>query len=167
MVWGGFPLVRLPDLKEMEVLAQVNEVDGPRLSIGQKAQVRLDSYPDIEITGSVKDIAQTAIKASWMAKAKVFLLVISLDKTVVEIMKPGMSAQVTLAVNEQPALLLVPRSAVQFEAGSAQVMRLEGVKDRRVVAVTVLSADPVYYAIADDGVLKEGDRILSGWNHQE
>ncbi len=167
MVWGGFPLVRLPDLKQMEVLAQVNEVDGPRLSIGQKAQVRLDSYPDIEITGSVKNIAQTAIKASWMAKAKVFLVVIGLDKTVTEIMKPGMSAQVTLAITEQPSLLLVPRSAVQFEGGSAQVMRLEAEKARRAIAVTVLSADPFYYAVTDDGALKEGDRILSRWNREE
>jgi len=167
MVWGGFPLVRLPDLKEMEVLAQVNEVDGPRLSIGQKALVRLDSYPDTEITGSVKNIAQTAIKASWMAKAKVFLVVIALDRTVTEIMKPGMSAQVSLAINEQPALLLVPRSSVQFEGGSAQVMRFEGDKDRRAVAVTILSADPLHYAVADDGVLKEGDRILTRWNREE
>ena len=167
MVWGGFPLVRLPDLKEMEVLAQVNEVDGPRLSIGQKALVRLDSYPDTEITGSVKNIAQTAIKASWMAKAKVFLVVIALDRTVTEIMKPGMSAQVSLAINEQPALLLVPRSSVQFEGGSAQVMRLEGDKDRRAVAVTILSADPLHYAVADDGVLREGDRILTRWNREE
>ena len=167
MVWGGFPLVRLPDLKDMEVLAQVNEVDGPRLSIGQKALVRLDSYPDTEITGSVKNIAQTAIKASWMAKAKVFLVVIALDRTVTEIMKPGMSAQVSLAINEQPALLLVPRSSVQFEGGSAQVMRLEGDKDRRAVAVTILSADPLHYAVADDGVLREGDRILTRWNREE
>ena len=167
MVWGGFPLVRLPDLKDMEVLAQVNEVDGPRLSVGQKGKVRLDSYPDIEITGSVKNIAQTAIKASWMAKAKVFMVVIALDKTVTEIMKPGMSAQVMLAVNEQPALLLVPRSAVQFHAGSAQVMRLEGEKERRAVAVTVLFADPIHYAIAEDGLIKEGDRILKRWTTEE
>lgn len=167
MVWGGFPLVRLPDLKEMEVLAQVNEVDGPRLSIGQKAQVRLDSYPDIEIAGSVKNIAQTAVKASWMAKAKVFLVVIALDKTVREIMKPGMSAQISLSVAEQPSLLLVPRSAVLFSGGSAQVMRIEGEKDTRPVAVTVLSADPLYYAVADDGALKEGDRIVSRWNRED
>ncbi len=163
MVWGGFPLVRLPDLKEMEVLAQVNEVDGPRLSVGQKAQVRLDSYPDIQISGSVKSIAQTAIKASWMAKAKVFLAVISLEKTVAEIMKPGMSAQITLAISAQQSQLLVPRSAVQFEGTGPQVMRLEGGASGRAVAVTVLSADPFSYAIADDGVLKEGDRILSRW----
>lgn len=167
MVWGGFPLVRLPDLKDMEVLAQVNEVDGPRLSIGQKALVKLDSYPDTEITGSVKNIAQTAIKASWMAKAKVFLVVIALDSTVSEIMKPGMSAQVALAIGEQPTHLLVPRSAVQFEGGGAQVMRLEGEKDRRPVAITVLSADPIHYAVSDDGVLKEGDRILNRWTGEE
>ena len=167
MVWGGFPLVRLPDLKEMEVLAQVNEVDGPRLSVGQKAHVRLDSYPDVEITGSVKNIAQTAIKASWMAKAKVFLVVISLDKTVTEIMKPGMSAQITLSVGEQPSQLLVPRSAVHFEGGAAQVMRLEGEKDKRAIAVTVLSADPMFYAVAEDGLIKEGDRILNRWDKEE
>jgi HlyD family secretion protein len=167
IVWGGFPLVRLPDLKDMEVLAQVNEVDGPRLSIGQKAEVRLDSYPDIQITGSVKNIAQTAIKASWMAKAKVFLVVIGLDKTVTEIMKPGMSAQITLAITEQPAQLLVPRSAVQFEGSSAQVMRIEGEKAKRAIAVTVVSADPVYYAIADGGALGEGDRVLSRWSREQ
>jgi len=167
MVWGGFPLVRLPDLKEMEALAQVNEVDGPRLSVGQQAHVRLDSYPDVEISGSVKNIAQTAIKASWMAKAKVFLVVISLDKTVTEIMKPGMSAQITLSVGERPSQLLVPRQSIHFEGGAAQVMRLESEKDRRVIAVTVLSADPMFYALADNGVIKEGDRILSRWDKRE
>jgi multidrug efflux pump subunit AcrA (membrane-fusion protein) len=102
-----------------------------------------------------------------MAKAKVFLVVITLDKTVVEIMKPGMSAQVTLSIADQPDLLLVPRSAVQFEEGSAQVMRLEGEKDRRAVAVTVLSADPMYYAVADDGALKQGDKILRRWTRED
>ena len=160
MVWGGFPLVRLPDLKDMEVLAQVNEVDGPRLSVGQKALIRLDSYPDTEITGSVKEIAQTAIKASWMAKAKVFRVVISLDKTE-ETMKPGMSAQITVAIGEQPDQLLVPRSAVRFEAGSPQVTRLEAQQSRRSVSVNVLASDPVFYAIADNGALKEGDWILN------
>ena len=99
-----------------------------------------------------------------MAKAKVFLVVIGLDKTVPEIMKPGMSAQIIVAIGEQPGQLLVLRSAVQFESGSAQVMRLEGEKGRRSVGVTVLASDPIYYAVADNGVLKEGDRIVSRWN---
>ena len=163
VVWGGLPLVRLPELKEMEVMAQVNEVDGPRLSIGQKAKIRLDSYPDTEITGSVKSIAQTAIKASWMAKAKVFRVVISLDKTVTEIMKPGMSAQIAIEVAEHSNQLMVPRAAIEFEGDTATVMRLEGEKEMRPVAVTVIAADSAHSAVAEGGPLKEGDRILSRW----
>jgi hypothetical protein len=30
----------------MEALAQVNEVDGPRLSTCSRAEIKLDSYPD-------------------------------------------------------------------------------------------------------------------------
>ncbi|MEK7833183.1 MAG: HlyD family efflux transporter periplasmic adaptor subunit, partial [Acidobacteriota bacterium] len=91
VVWGGWPLIRLPDLTEMEVLAMVNEVDGPKLSIGSRCEIRLDSYPDTAITGAVKEISQTAIKAGWMSKAKIFRVTVSLDRTATEIMKPGMS----------------------------------------------------------------------------
>lgn len=163
VVWGGFPLVRLPDLKEMEVLAQVNEVDGPRLSIGQKAKLALDSYPDLEISGSVKEISQSAIKASWMAKAKIFRVVIGLDKTVTEIMKPGMSTQISIIVGESGPHLLVPRSSVKFEGDSAKVMRLEDNERRRPIVVTIVSFDSMQYAVAGNGALKEGNRILSRW----
>jgi len=161
VVWSGFPIVRLPDLTEMEALAQVNEVDGPRLSIGAKAEVKLDSYPDKVITGEIKDISQTAIKASWMAKAKIFRVTIALDQTVMEIMKPGMSAQISVIVNETPSNLLVPRSAVKSDGESVKVMRIENADARREVAVTILAADGLNYLVADNGALKEGDRILS------
>jgi len=162
VVWGGFPIVMLPDLQQMEILAPVNEVDGPKLSIGQKATVRLDSYPDIEITGSVKSIAQTAVKASWRAKAKIFKVVISLDRTVQEIMKPGMSAQVSITISESDSRLLVPRSAAGFENDLVSVIRLEG-EQRRVIAITIILSDPFHYAIADNGALREGDRIFTRW----
>src|SRR5215813_14222490 len=141
VVWGGWPVVQLPDLTEMEVFAQVNEVDGPRLSIGAHAEIKLDSYPDKAITGKIKDISETAIKASRMAKAKIFRVTISLDQTLMEIMKPGMSAQVSVAVSESQPDLLVPRSTVKFDGGRALVTRIESAGARREVAVTILAAD--------------------------
>jgi HlyD family secretion protein len=161
VVWGGFPIVRLPDLTEMETLAQVNEVDGPRLSVGDKAEVKLDSYPDKVIAGEIKDISQTAVKASWMAKARIFRVTISLDKTLMEIMKPGMSAQVSVTVGESPPNLLLPRSSVMTDGDSAKVVRVETEGARREVSVTILAADGLSYLVADNGALKEGDRILS------
>jgi HlyD family secretion protein len=161
LVWPGWPVVQLPDLTEMEVLAQVNEVDGPRLSIGARAEVKLDSYPDKAITGEIKDISQTAIKASRMAKAKIFRVTISLNQTLMEIMKPGMSALVSVTISETQPNLLVPRSTVRFDGESAKVTRTEGADAQREVAVTILTADGLNYLIADNGALKEGDNILA------
>ena len=160
VVWGGWPVVQLPDLTEMEVLAQVNEVDGPRLSIGGKAEIKLDSYPDKMITGQIADISQTAIKASRMGKAKIFRVTISLDKTLMEIMKPGMSAQVSVMISETPPNLLIPRSTVKSDGESAKVVRIESADSRREVTVTIIAADGLNYLVADNGALKEGDRIL-------
>jgi len=161
LVWPGWPVVQLPDLTEMEVLAQVNEVDGPRLSIGAVAEVKLDSYPDKVITGEIKDISQTAIKANRMAKAKIFRVTISLNQTLMGIMKPGMSALVSVTIGETQPNLLVPRATVRFDGERALVMRIENADARREVAVNVLAADGLNYLVADNGALKEGDRILA------
>ncbi|HZS04905.1 MAG TPA: HlyD family efflux transporter periplasmic adaptor subunit [Blastocatellia bacterium] len=160
VVWGGLPVVSLPDMNEMEVMAQVNEVDGPKISVGNKAGIRLDSYPDTEITGTVKEISQTAAKAGWMSKTKVFTVIISMDKTVPEVMKPGMSSQVAIVVGESGEQLLVPRAAMKFDGTSTTVERVEGEKNRRTVAVTIVSSDSINYALAANGALREGDRII-------
>lgn len=165
VVWGGLPLITLPDMNEMEVVSQVNEVDGPKISTGNKTKIRLDSYPDTEITGTVKEISQTASKAGWMSKAKVFTVIIALDKTV-PTMKPGMSAQVAIVIGESGEQLLVPRSALRFEGKTTVVTRLEGEKMRRPVAVTIVSSDALHYAVAANGALKDGDRILKRGDNQ-
>ncbi len=161
VVWGGIPLVLLPDLREMEVLAEVSETEGPRIAVGQKATVRLDAYPEVEIPGSVREISQTAVKAGGMDKVKIFKAYITLDRTVTEIMKPGMSAQVGLVAEETGSELTVPRSAVRWEGDTASVLRLEGEGRLRPVAVTVLFSDPKRFAVAGNGALREGDRILA------
>jgi hypothetical protein len=74
---------------------------------------------------------------------------------------------VSVVVAEHPAQLLVPRSAVKFESDSPKVMRLEGKNGWRPIAVTVLASDPVHYAVADNGALKEGDRILKATEEAE
>jgi HlyD family secretion protein len=164
MVWGGFPIVTLPDLTEMEVIAPVNEVDGPKLSVGHKAEIKLDSYPGTVITGEVKEISQTALKASRNAQARIFRVSVGLDRTVTEIMKPGMSAQVAIVVSESQPQLLLPRSAVKFDGESARVLRIESPDQHREVVVTIIGADALHYLAADNGALKEGDRIRARVN---
>jgi hypothetical protein len=60
--------------------------------------------------------------------------------------------------------LLVPRSAVKFEGATTRVSRLEAAESLREVAITIIAADALNYVVADNGALKEGDRILSRLN---
>ena len=78
--------------------------------------MHLDSYPDMEITGSVKSIAQTAIKARWMAKAKVFSSGYRDGQNGAEIMKAGMLLRSRSRSANTPNQLLFPRSAVNSRA---------------------------------------------------
>jgi hypothetical protein len=82
-------------------------------------------------------------------------------------MKPGMSAQVAVVLSESRPNLLVPRSAIRFEGEEAKVTRVEGDRDERHdTIVKIISADAFNYLIADEGKLKEGDKILANPNNQ-
>ena len=119
---------------------------------------------DIANCGLVADAVATGnLIRSLLGKypeAKVFTVVISLDKTLTEIMKPGMSSQVSIIVGNSGAQLLVPRSAVKFGSEGATVSRVESAEQKRDVAVTILAADGVQYAVAANGALKENDKLL-------
>lgn len=160
VVWSGFPVVNLPDLTELEILAKVNEVDGPRLSIGQAAQVFLDSYPDVKIDGKIKEISQTAAKAgtSRSDTTKIFKVVVSLEKTLTDIMKPGMSAQVEVNLENTPQLL-VPRYAVEFLNKQPHIVKQIG-EELQTIPINILASDFRFYAIVDDGKLKQGDKLV-------
>lgn len=165
VVWSGLPVINLPDLTELEVLAKVNEVDGPKLSIGQAAIVSLDSYPEIKINGTIKDISQTAAKAGTTRSdtTKIFKVVVSLEKTLTDIMKPGMSAQVSIAPIENNPQILIPRSAVEFKNKQAQVLKQVG-ENFQPININILSSDMRFFAIADEGKLKQGDKLAINKN---
>jgi multidrug efflux pump subunit AcrA (membrane-fusion protein) len=75
-----------------------------------------------------------------------------------------MSAQVSVVVSASAPQLLIPRSAVKFDGETAKVTRIEANEIRREAAITILAADALSYLVAEDGLLKAGDLIISNWN---
>lgn len=165
VVWSGFPVINLPDLTELEVLSQVNEVDGPRLSVGQTAQVSLDSYPSDKINAKIKEISQTAAKSRTTRSdtTKIFKVVFSLEKTLTDIMKPGMSAQIVITPTNNQEQLLIPRAAVKFNNNQAQVTKQLG-EQLQTLTVNILESDVRFYAIAEDSKLQKGDKLVISQN---
>jgi HlyD family secretion protein len=114
----GQRLMRIPDLSEMQVKIKVHEALVPRLfsqqenaSEGLPAQIKIPSL-DRPLRGRVKDVSPVASSSDWsMADVKVYPTTVLIEDKV-EGLKPGMSAEVTIKVEELDDVLRLPVHAV-------------------------------------------------------
>jgi HlyD family secretion protein len=59
-LWSGMPFLRVVDTSSMLIEADVNQVDAEKLRIGQKARVRFDAFPDLELPAHLYSIGTVA-----------------------------------------------------------------------------------------------------------
>ncbi len=88
--WVADRVIEIPDLEFMECDGEVEEAVVGRVRVGQRVTLRLDAHPDVEHTGSVKSLSRAIQVRSWRNPVKVARVVIGLDATDAELMRPGM-----------------------------------------------------------------------------
>lgn len=154
--WPGQPIIGLPDLSEMQVATQVNEVDVSKVSPGQKVEVRLDAFPDLAYPGHVADVATLGRKKSENSEVNVFRVQVRIDTTS-NLLKPGMSASCEIEISRVDGALSIPLDAVFGDQDAPEVFRLQG-RDwkARIVSLGHRSTDAV---VVTSG-LDAHDRIL-------
>ncbi len=116
----GQILYRVGVPKPLQVVAEVNEEDIPRVTVGQTALFRTDAFPDRRLEGKVAEITPMGDVAAKTFRVKMALP----DDTP---LKPGMSVEANIITREKPNALLIPADAVQGNA----VFVLDGAKVRR------------------------------------
>jgi multidrug efflux pump subunit AcrA (membrane-fusion protein) len=119
-VFSGWTVLSIPDLQDMEVRAFVSEVDGGMLRTGQRARIITDSRPDMVFDGTVEHVPELAERYGRSSNVRIFNTTIRLDKTDQKFMRPGMSVQVEIFLDERQGLVL-PRRAVKEEQGKFYV----------------------------------------------
>jgi RND family efflux transporter MFP subunit len=157
----GQKIMRIPDLRHMQVAAKVHEALVSRVKGDQPAVIRVDAFPGRLIKGRVKSVATVASQADFFSSdVKVYQCNVALDEYV-EGLKPGMSAEVTILVGSVlENVLTVPVHAI---VGSAEmgkermiyVMTPSGPQERRIVVG--MSNDKM--AEIRSG-LEEGDQVV-------
>jgi multidrug efflux pump subunit AcrA (membrane-fusion protein) len=93
-VWPGLTLVRIPDLREMEVLAWLSDVDEGAVRAGEAARCTLDTYPDRILPGRVLEVGDIAEERIRDTGVRAFRVVVALDESDPALMRPGMSVKV-------------------------------------------------------------------------
>jgi HlyD family secretion protein len=114
-------MMQIPDLTKMLVNVRVPEAMVSYLhneptkdpSTWQKAQIKVDAFPNRILSGHIKTIDTVASQQDWFASdVKVYKTMVAIDQ-VVDGLKPGMSAEVTIYAEESPTkVLAVPVQAV-------------------------------------------------------
>lgn len=104
----GPPLMTIADLSQMIVKVYMHEIDISKLRVGQKAEIRVDSYPNEVFEGEVKEISPSAQLMDNVIKFEVIVKVTKAPKPLL----PGMSADVDIIVSERDNVLQLPLEAV-------------------------------------------------------
>lgn len=134
---GGKGLVVVADLSTMKVDVPVNEVDIPRIEIGQTAEVTLDAFPGKTFVGKVVAIAyQGEISENVVTYATTVHLA-----NPEGLLRAGMTANVKIVIEERDNAFLVPLGALREEGGKAFVFvkNAQGQPEQREVVLGIRS----------------------------
>jgi multidrug efflux pump subunit AcrA (membrane-fusion protein) len=130
-VGGGTTTMILSDLSRIFVLASVDESDIGRVQVGQSAIITADAFPGKEFEGRVLRIATQGVNLNNVVTFEVKIEVIGKNKS---LLKPEMTTNVIIIIEQKDDVLLIPSEAVLRKAGGyvAEVMK-DGVKEERKV----------------------------------
>ena len=144
---AGQILFRVGEPKPLQVVAEVNEEDIPRVKLGQKTLLRTDAFPDRRLEGTVSEITPMGD-----AVAKTYRIKIALPND--SPLQPGMSVEANVITREKDNALLIPADAIRdqsvfvIEGGRVRERKVKlGIRGTRAVEIL-------------DG-LNEGQRIAS------
>ena len=153
VVSAGQPVIRLAQAGETEIAVFVPEQDSGQLTIGQQAKISLWAGPRLSFEGRIREIAGQADPASRTYAVRITV------SGPAPIMRLGMTASVTLRIDDESAAMVVPLTALTESEGSSAVFVVDPARKAvRKIEVTVAG-------LADDGVriakgLHPGDLVV-------
>lgn len=133
---GGFnPIIILADVGNLELLADIDEIDIAEVREGQTVELRFDAFPGETAQGQVTRLFPAA---SNDRGATVYHAIITLAPTELEL-RPGMGATLNIATIEKKNVLRVPTRAIKNAGTQKIVVVKEGNNTRNVVVQTGVS----------------------------
>ncbi len=156
---AGQILFRIGVPKPLQVVAEVNEEDIPRVALGETALFRTDAFPEQRLEGKVSDITPMGDVAAKTFRVKIALP----DHTP---LKPGMSVEANIITREKPNALLIPADALQgnivFVVDGTRTRKRDvkvGIRGIRMVEILSGLADGERVASPSAADLKDGARV--------
>jgi len=147
----GKPLADIVNIDRIKINVQVPELDIRFVRKGQTTPVKIDAFPEKELTGAVDFVAFKADPAT-----KTFLVRTVIDNPAGDI-RPGMIARVVFVRRLIPDALVAPLFALVDKGGERLVfIEKDGVAHARTVSIGVIEDDRVQITSG----LSPGDHLI-------
>jgi multidrug resistance efflux pump len=92
----GTTIMNVSENDDLEIIASVNAIDIPKLSVGQKAEIKFDAFMDKSFSGKITKISSGGSDKKIWGDALYYQASIQLEDTPPDNLLLGMSAQVTI-----------------------------------------------------------------------
>jgi HlyD family secretion protein len=145
--------VVLANLSQLEAQVLVAETDVPRVKVGQSVQVTFDALPNQTFDASVVEVALVGQTTSGVVN---YPVTIALNQPNPQI-RPGMTANVTIVVEQRDNILLVPNRAIKLSGRQRTVTVLKDGQPTTVNVTLGMSGDTESEVMSG---LNEGDVVV-------
>ena len=155
MVLPGVSLFEILDDRSIYIQAPIDEADIHKIKLEQKVKIAIDAYPGAPFSGRVYEISP--IVSEEKQEGRTVTIKIAIDPHN-QILRPGMSCDIEIQVEQVPGALLVPTNLLMGRGDKKYVFAVEGGRiQKRSVILGLSNWD---FTVVEGG-LKEGDEIIS------
>ncbi len=159
-------IIRLPDPKRMQVLARINESRVDRVKSGMQVKVKVDAFPDMELSGTVREVGEYPLpNASVYMSMKEYGTVIEIHEPPVGL-RAGMTAQVAIQIHHLDRAVQVPLQAV-IERDDRFFTIVTGVEGTIAAQEVTLGLSNETSVIVEDGLQAGQKVVLAPQNYEE
>lgn len=106
------------DLTKMQIVASVDEADIGRIKSGQPVTFTVDAYPDMMFKGNVSEIRNAPTTVQNVVTYEVIVKVDNPDLK----LKPGMTANVSIVIDDKKGILRIPNAALRVKIQDKEFM---------------------------------------------
>jgi HlyD family secretion protein len=150
----GTRAVQLDNLADLHLDVQISEIDIPQVRVGQPAQLVFDAYFESTFNGEITDISPVGTSVQGVVEYSVTVSMLDADMRI----RPGMTAAVTILVEEIDEVFVIPNDAIVSSNGQDVVYVRRG-GDYEAVPVTLGSYSDFYSEVIEADI-REGELIV-------
>ena len=147
------PAIDLIDDSCLYVSAPMDEIDAPKLGIGQKARITIDALANQTFSGSVRRIAPYVTEIE--KQARTVEVEVNFIENTQRVLLVGYSADVEVITDQHEQVLRIPTQAIR-QRNKAWVLNQQDRLEERVIEIGL--SNWIYTEVISG--LQEGDQVL-------